>query len=162
MNRKTRNIFAVIAALMIVAAIILAVKVRDNAVKEEGLILSSGEKTVSISYEELNRTSFKGEIINGKGQVSVHEYRGIELIELLKENGIEINEHTKITAASEDSYNAELSGSEVLAEGTVYVAVECDGEMIENIEGSTGALLVVYGDANSKRQVRYLKTITAE
>lgn len=162
MNKKTKSILAVIAACLIIAAIVLAVKVRGNSVREDGLVINAGGKTVNVSLKDLNRTSFSGEIVNGKGEVSSHEYKGIELNVLLNEKGIEVSEDAKITVSSEDNYTAELSGSEILKEGTVYIAVECDGEKIEGIEGTEGARLVVYGDANSKRQVRYLKTITME
>ena len=162
MNKKTKYIMAALAAVLIIIAVILAVKVRNSSVETDGLIIQADGKTVTISWEDLNQTVFTGEIINGKGEVSNHEYRGAELYELLNANGIDIKADTKITASSEDNYTAELTGAEVMTEGKVYAAVMCDNEMIENIDGAQGAQLVVYGDANTKRQVRYLKTIRIE
>lgn len=162
MNRKTKYIVAAIAAVLLITAVILAVKVRGSAPDKDGLIIKTGTDTRTISWKDLDQTVFTGEIVNGKGEVSDHEYRGIELSELFRVNGIEIRADAKITALSEDNYTAELSGEEVMSSGRVYAAVVCDGEMIESIDKGQGAQLVVYGDSNAKRQVRYLKTITLE
>lgn len=42
----------------------------------------------------------------------------------------------------------------------MYVALTQDGEMIEGIEGGQGAQLIVFGDPDSKRAVRYMKTVS--
>lgn len=162
MNRKTKFIMTVIAAGLILLAVILAVIVRGNAPDQDGLIIQNGQNTLTVSWKDISQTAFTGDIVNGKGEVSHHEYQGMELSELLSANGIEVKEETKITAVSQDNYTAELAGAEVLTAGKVYAAVVCDGQMIESIDGGQGAQLVVYGDANAKRQVRYLKTITVE
>jgi hypothetical protein len=39
------------------------------------------------------------------------------------------------------------------------VALTDNGDQIEGIEGGQGGQLIVFGDPNSKRAVRYLKTI---
>ena len=162
MNRKTKLIMTAIAAVLIIATVILAIKVRGNAPADSGLIIQANGKTYTVSWKEFDQTVFTGEIVNGKGEVSSHEYKGMELSELLRAKGIEIKADTKITAGSEDNYTAEVSGAEVLTAGKVYAAVVCDSEMIRSIDGEQGSQLVVYGDANAKRQVRYLKTITVE
>lgn len=151
-----------IAAVLLTAAVILTLKVRNDAPDESGLIINSGTETFTYSWEDLSQTSFSGEIVNGKGEVSDHEYQGIELSELFDQSGITISKDTKITVSSEDNYSAELSGEEVLTKSKVYAAVISDNEMIESIDGKQGGQLVVYGDPNAKRQVRYLKTITVE
>ena len=66
----------------------------------------------------------------------------------------------KLTAASEDNYSAELTGAELLEASKVYVALTDGGEQIQGIDSGQGAQLIVFGDQNSKRAVRYLKTIT--
>ena len=162
MNKITRYIMTAAAAVLIIIAVILALRVRGSSPDQSGLIIQNGTQTVTISWEDLKKTEFSGEIVNGKGEISNHEYQGAELYELLSGKGIGIREDTKITAVSDDNYTAELTGAEIMTAGRVYAAVICDGEMIEGIDGGQGAQLVVYGDANAKRQVRYLKTITVE
>ena len=46
--------------------------------------------------------------------------------------------------------------------GKVYVALTDNGKQIEGIEGGQGGQLIIFGDPNSKRAVRYLKTIEVE
>ena len=75
---------------------------------------------------------------------------------------IDVQGDTKITVTSEDNYSAELTGEELLEAGKVYVALTDGEEMIEGIEGGQGAQLVVFGDPNSKRAMRYMKTVTAD
>ena len=45
--------------------------------------------------------------------------------------------------------------------GRVYIAIEIDGEAIEGISpDEAGVQLIVFGDDNSRRCVRYAKIIT--
>ena len=162
MNKQSRSILAAAAAVLIIIAVILAVKVRGSSPDPSGLIIQNRAGTVTVSWEDLKKTEFTGEIVNGKGEISNHEYQGAELYELISGLGIVIREDTKITAVSEDNYAAELTGAEIMTAGKVYAAVICDGGMVEGIDGGQGAQLVVYGDSSAKRQVRYLKTITVE
>ena len=162
MSRNTKYIMTAVFAVLIIIAVILAAAVRGGMPEKSGLIIQNGRNTVTVSWDSLSQTVFTGEIINGKGETSRHEYRGMELGELFHASGIEVKADTKITAVSEDNYSAELTGAEVMTGGKVYVAVVCDNEMIEGIDGGQGAQLVVYGDSSAKRQVRYLKTIMLE
>ena len=130
--------------------------------KGEGLQIRHGDVLETIDFKDLGTIEFSGEFINGKGEVSEHSYLGMELSVLLQKYGITVTDETRITAESEDHYTAEVSGAEVNEPGKVYVAVTADGKMIENIDGMQGAQLVVMGDSNAKRQVRYLKTIVVE
>ena len=148
-----------IVVLLAAAAAVLGFMNRQNSPKDEGLLLQSGGNTTAVAFEKLDQISFEGDLVNGKGEVSHHEYKGVELNALLAENKITVTEDSVLTATSEDNYSAELSGAEVLEAGKVYVAVSADGKMLEGIEGGQGAQLIVFGDSNSKRAVRYLKKI---
>ena len=148
-----------IVVLLAAAAAVLGFMNRQNSPKDEGLLLQSGGNTTAVAFEKLDQISFEGDLVNGKGEVSHHEYKGVELNALLAENKITVTEDSVLTATSEDNYSAELSGAEVLEADKVYVAVSADGKMLEGIEGGQGAQLIVFGDSNSKRAVRYLKKI---
>lgn len=151
----------VIAVLAVLAAV-LGIMNRSSGTKKEGLIIAAGGKETVISWEEIGRTSFEGDLINGKGETKHHAYEGAELKALLEKAKAGITENSKITVTSEDNYSAELTGSELLEEGKVYVALTLDGEIIEGIEGGQGAQLIVFGDPNQKRAVRYMKTVAIE
>ncbi len=159
----SKKIIAAVIAVLICIVVVLGIANR-NAGKgsEEGLTLISGGKETAVSWEAVKTSSFERDIINGKGESKHHTYEGIELSELLSEKGIGYTDESSFVVSSEDNYTAELSGAEVNEPGRVYIAVTADGEMIEGIEGGQGAQLIVFGDPNQKRAVRYMKTITIE
>lgn len=156
---QKKLITGIIAALVVIAAVLAFVNRKGDA-DVSGLVLSGGGKEITVSWENVGGQSFDGDLVNGKGEVSHHEYTGVQLQALLQANGIEVTESSAITAASEDNYSAELTGAELLEAGKVYVALTDGGEQIQGIDGGQGAQLIVFGDQNSKRAVRYLKTIT--
>lgn len=158
---QKKLIAAIIAILVVVAAVLVFVN-RKGDKNVSGLILSGSGKEVTVAWEDVGRQSFEGDLVNGKGEVTHHEYTGSELQALLAANGIEVTESSVITAASEDNYSAELTGAELLEAGKVYVALTDGGKQIEGIDGGQGAQLIVFGDQNSKRAVRYLKTISVQ
>ena len=158
---QKKLIAGIIAVLVVVTAVLVFVN-RKGDKNVSGLMLSGGGKEVTAAWEDIGGQAFEGDLVNGKGEVTHHEYTGAELQALLQANGIEVTESSVITAASEDNYSAELTGAELLESGKVYVALTDGGKQIEGIEGGQGAQLIVFGDQNSKRAVRYLKTISVE
>lgn len=158
---QKKLIAAIIAILVVVAAVLVFVN-RKGDKNVSGLILSGSGKEITVSWEDIGGQSFEGDLVNGKGEVTHHEYTGSELQALLAANGIEVTESSVITAASEDNYSAELTGAELLEADKVYVALTDGGKQIEGIDGGQGAQLIVFGDQNSKRAVRYLKTISVQ
>ena len=158
---QKKLIAAIIAILVVVTAVLVFVN-RKGDKNVSGLMLSGGGKEITVAWEDVGGQSFEGDLVNGKGEVTHHEYTGSELQALLAASGIEVTESSVITAASEDNYSAELTGAELLEAGKVYVALTDGGKQIEGIDGGQGAQLIVFGDQNSKRAVRYLKTISVQ
>ena len=158
---QKKSIATIIAILVVVAAVLVFVN-RKGDKNVSGLILSGSGKEITVAWEDVGGQSFEGDLVNGKGEVTHHEYTGSELQALLAANGIEVTESSVITAASEDNYSAELTGAELLEADKVYVALTDGGKQIEGIDGGQGAQLIVFGDQNSKRAVRYLKTISVQ
>ena len=154
-------IAGIIAILVVVTAVLVFVN-RKGDKNVSGLMLSGGGKEITVAWEDVGVQSFEGDLVNGKGEVTHHEYTGSELQALLAASGIEVTESSVITAASQDNYSAELTGAELLEAGKVYVALTDGGKQIEGIDGGQGAQLIVFGDQNSKRAVRYLKTISVQ
>ena len=155
-------IAAVIAVLVcIVAALGIANRSAGKA-KADGLNIISGGKETTVSWEDIEKSAFEGDLVNGKGETKHHSYEGEELSAVLAKAGISVAEGSSITVTSEDNYSAELTGSEILEAGKVYVALTADGEVLEGIEGGQGAQLIVFGDPNQKRAVRYMKTVKVE
>ena len=149
-------------AAIIAILVVLVFFNRKGDKNVSGLMLSGGGKEITVAWEDVGGQSFEGDLVNGKGEVTHHEYTGSELQALLAASGIEVTESSVITAASQDNYSAELTGAELLEAGKVYVALTDGGKQIEGIDGGQGAQLIVFGDQNSKRAVRYLKTISVK
>lgn len=158
---QKKMITGIIAILVVITAVLVFVN-RKGDKNVSGLMLSGGGKEITVAWEDVGIQSFEGDLVNGKGEVTHHEYTGSELQALLAASGIEVTESSVITAASEDNYSAELTGAELLEAGKVYVALTDGGKQIEGIDGGQGAQLIVFGDQNSKRAVRYLKTISVK
>ena len=157
-----KKLIAGIIAILVVVTTVLVFVNRKGDKNVSGLVLAGGGKEVTIAWEDVWGQAFEGDLVNGKGEVTHHEYTGSELQALLAANGIEVTESSVITAASEDNYSAELTGAELLESGKVYVALTDGGKQLEGIDGGQGAQLIVFGDQNSKRAVRYLKTISVK
>ena len=157
-----KKLIAGIIAILVVVTTVLVFVNRKGDKNVSGLVLAGGGKEVTVAWEDVGGQTFEGDLVNGKGEVTHHEYTGSELQALLAANGIEVTESSVITAASEDNYSAELTGAELLESGKVYVALTDGGKQIEGIDGGQGAQLIVFGDQNSKRAVRYLKTISVK
>ena len=155
-----KKMIAIILAVLALAIAVLGFENRQGNPKAEGLLVRNGKEETVVSWENVGKMAFEGDLVNGKGEVSHHIYEGAALLDVLKKAGAEVSETMALTATSEDNYSATLTGAEVLEDGKAYVALTRDGAMIEGIEGGQGAQLIVFGDENSKRAVRYLKTLT--
>lgn len=157
-----KKIVAIIVAILVVAVAVLAVVNRSNSEDRPGMIISVDGNETTVAWEDIDAQAFEGDIVNGKGETFHNTYEGAELSAILEDNGVELDENAVVTVTSEDNYSAELTGAEVLESGKVYVALTQDGEMIEGIDGGQGAQLIVFGDPNSKRAVRYMKIVSID
>lgn len=155
-----KKIIAIIVAILVIAVAVLAVVNRSSSDDRPGMVISADGSETAVAWEDIDAQAFEGDIVNGKGETFHNTYEGAELSAILKDNGIELAEDSVVTVTSEDNYSAELTGAEILEGGKVYVALTQDGEMIEGIEGGQGAQLIVFGDPDSKRAVRYMKTVS--
>ena len=159
MSRKLILLFGLLlAATVILAAVHLAGQ--DGV---ECMVIESGEGKISVSFENLTKETFSGELTDGKGDVTSRSYTGILLKTLLEQKGIDLSGLTGITVRSADNYSVELTAQEVLQGDKVYLAVTADGETIPGIDpGTPGVQMIVFGDPNSRRCVRYARFITIQ
>ena len=74
---------------------------------------------------------------------------------------IHISEINTITVTSADNYSVDFTQAELLEESKVFAAIVADGKTIEGIDnGSNGVQIIVFGDSNSRRCVRFASCIT--
>ena len=151
-----------IAVLVAVTAIVATVHL-SNQDTVSCMVISHGDQQIDLSFEDLDGGAFSGELTDGKGDVTQHEYTGILLRKLLEQKGIDLAGLSGITVTSADNYSVEFTAEEILQADKVYVAITADGEKIEGIDpGTDGVQLIVFDDENSRRCVRFAQKITIE
>lgn len=149
-----------IVLLIVATCIVAAVHLRNQDVIPCMVIQQEGRQ-IAVSFDDLNKSAFSGELIDGKGDVSSHDCTGILLRELLEEKGIDLARLSGVTVTSADNYTATFSAQEILQTDTVYVAIAADGKRLDSIDGkSDGVQIIVFGDPNSRRCVRFAQKIT--
>ena len=149
-----------IALLLAVTGIVAAVH-RNKQDAIPCLVILQGNQETAVSFSDLNQGTFSGELTDGKGDVTSHSYTGILLRDLLEAKGIDPARISGVTVTSADHYSVSFTGPEILQENKVYAATAVDGKTIEGIDpGSDGVQVIVFGDPNSRRCVRFAQKIT--
>lgn len=153
MSRKMKVLVAVLLAVTGIVAVI-----HKNSQKDiPCMVIRQGDQEISVDFSDLDRMEFSGELVDGKGTVTSHTYRGVRMKDLLSTKGMELSD---ITVTSVDNYTVKFIRGEIQQENKVYVAVTVDGEPIEGIDpGTAGVQIIVFGDPNSRRCVRYASII---
>lgn len=144
-----------IVILLVVTCIVAVIHI--NSQKEVPcMVIQNGDQEISVSFADLRKGEFSGELVDGKGTVTAHSYTGILLKELLSAMGIDPAAITALKVTSADNYSVEFTGEEIRADSMVYAAVTADGKPIEGIDpGTEGVQIIVFGDSNSRRCVRF-------
>lgn len=155
-----KKILTVVVVLVLAMAVIGVVIHKNGQDEKGGISFISESEQIELSLDKLTITDFSGTLVNGKGETFEHDFSGILLRDALENNGFVVEETSEVTVTSADNYSATITGDEILNDDKVYIATACDGEKVEGIdEGTNGAELVVFGDKNSKRCVRYLMEV---
>ena len=157
-----RNWITIMALLLAATAVVAAVHLNSQKTVE-CMVIEEAEKQISVSFADLTEEAFSGDLTDGKGVVTHHSYTGILLRKLLEQKGIDLSRITGITVTSADNYSVELTAEEVLQADKVYLAVTADGEKLPGIDpGTDGVQMIVFGDPNSRRCVRFAQIITVD
>lgn len=148
--------------LMIVLAVLLVVTcgvavIHLNQQQEIScMVIKTSTEEIQIDFSDLDKESFSGQLTDGKGETASHTYKGVLLRDLLSEKNITVEETSSVVITSADNYSVTFTGSEVLEDGKIYAAIEADGVTIEGIDpGTEGVQIIVFGDENSRRCVRF-------
>lgn len=156
----SKKLSLVIIVLLAVTSIVAAVHLA-NQESIACMEICLKDQKISVSFEDLEQTAFSGELTDGKGNTSVHNYTGILLRALLEKKGVDVSCISGVSISSADNYSVDFGREEVLDEKRLYVAVSIDGKRIEGIDtGTDGVQIIIFGDPNSRRCVRYARTIT--
>ena len=133
-------ILAGIAVLVLLTIVLAFVHLTGQTPENAGEITVNGIKT---SLAELKLKPVSGTIVNGKGEKKQIEANGISLAELIK------GDYSVITVEASDEYHAVIGKDEA---GNAYLIVD----------ESNSARLVVFGDRDSKRDVKNVVRLNTE
>ena len=151
-----------IALLLVVTGLVAAVHLSRQE-EVPCMVILQGNQETAVSFSDLDRGAFSGALTDGKGDVTFHNYTGILLRNLLEAKGIDLTRISGVTVTSADNYSVVFTGEEILQADRVYAATTADGKTIEGIDpGSDGVQVIVFGDPNSRRCVRFAQKITVE
>lgn len=146
MKKKTTVILIVLAVLVLaLAAIRLATR---EEIPEGALAIHYNEKTSYISLDGLTAQPITGTLINGKGEEKQVEATGVPLKALLEKAKVPTDQISTVSVEAEDAFTAEIA------------AAELDQEKVFLVQEEGSMKLVVFGDTNSKRQVRNVVSIS--
>lgn len=126
------------------AALAIAHFSTRTEVPEGALLVSCGDKTEYVDLKALDSVSVQGVVVNGKGEESEVDTKGVSVADVLAEAGFKPENAQAVRVTASDEFSAELSGDEINEDGKAYLVNEDDGSM----------RLVVFGDSNAKRNVR--------
>jgi hypothetical protein len=158
---KKNKWIAALVILILAVTVITIFYVRNSKEDTQGIKIIYGTKEVTVTMDELDKTEFEGEMVNGKGEVSDNSYNGILLSELLTQKGFDLSDIKNIVVTAADGYNATVTKEELQEPDRVYLAVKMNGELIEGLDkGDYRPQLIVFKDKNSRRGVRSVSEIT--
>ena len=148
MNKK----YILLLALMVLTALLAGwyLTTRD-AVPENTLRVTWVGKTTDLDAAKLTGEPVKGTLINGKGKETAVDTTGLSLQAALTAAKVDITAVESVTVTAQDAFSAELTGEEIREEGKASLILE-NGEVT----------LVVFGDSNSKRNVRQVMQIDVQ
>lgn len=146
----------ILLVAMLVLTCAVAVFHRNSQETVSCMVIKTPEKEIAVDFSDLDQEAFSGELVNGKGDVTFHSYTGILLRDLLEAKGIHAEDFSVFTVTSADNYTASYTAQEILETESVYAAVTADGKPVAGIDaGTDGVQIIVFGDPDSKRCVRY-------
>jgi len=146
--KKHKLVIIIIAVLVVVTALLAVIHQVTREQETDGAIqvVHSGKMT-AIALDELKPLAVvRGTIVDGKGQTSDIDAMGILVSDVLALAGVTEKTDVQVTAA--DEYTVTVTAEET---GEVWLIIE-----------EESLRLIVFGDSNSKRNVRNVIRLTVE
>ncbi len=149
---KQKKTTLLVLMVLVLATTVLAVvhlSTRDR-VPEGALMIRCKDQTGYIELGKLKTAEVTGTIVNGKGEETEVREQGVRVEDVLKAAGIDPAEAGSVTATAADEFSAVLTGEEIREDGKAWLAQDQEGSI----------KLIVFGDSNSKRNVRNVVRLT--
>lgn len=134
--KKKNALLLIVLALILVTAVVAVLHLTNRDTVPEGAIaLIRDGKTSYVEMEKLSLTDVTGQTVNGKGETKDIDAKGVLLSDV---TGTDL---TVVTVTADDEYAAEVPAEDL---DRAYLILTEDGT----------ARLIVFGDSNSKRDVK--------
>jgi hypothetical protein len=147
--KKNKLTIIMICVLVVLTAILTVVHLTTRQQETENAIqVVFDGKTVTVPLDKLTLVQVQGTMVTGKGEQRPIDSMGISVADLLKQAKVPAK---GVTVTSGDEYSVSLTAEEVAADNKAWLLIE---------EGS--ARLIVFGDENSKRNVKNVVRLTVE
>ena len=165
MNKPLRILLGVCAVVLITALVIAnrrGTAAADDLAAKKQLTVESGGKELVYDYDESSDSyrTFPAKMTKKNGDAFDREYSGIELVAILGGLGIDITYGSSVRAVCADNYEVELTGTEVLEPGNIYIVTREGGEPLPDGDGPF--MMVICHDEFSTRWARQIVKIITE
>lgn len=147
-NKKYVFLFALLMLTALLAGWYLTTR---DAVPENTIRVTWAGKTTDLDAAKLTGEPVQGTLVSGKGKETTVDTTGLSLQAALEKAQVDVAAVESVTVTAQDAFSAELSGAEMREEGKAFL-------ILENEE----VTLVVFGDSNSKRNVRQVMQIDVQ
>ncbi len=139
---KNKRMLILVAVLLLLTATLAIAHLTTRASVPEGTVLvEHGGDTTELTLAQMEAVPVRGTVVNGKGESRTVDAQGISLASVLEQMGIAAFQ--EVTVIADDEYSAVVTTEEVARPNVAYLIFQEEG----------GVQLVVFGDANSRRNV---------
>lgn len=151
--KQKKIILIVILVLAVAVAVLVILRLSDGRMVEQGQVeILCQDQKWSVGEADIAKVPVKGELVNGKGETILIDAKGSALTDVLASVGIDPARVAAVRITAQDEFSAEVSGEELRETGKVYLIGGGDGSVT----------LVVFGDSNSKRNVKNVARIEVD
>lgn len=148
MKKRKITIF-VVGVLLVITALLTVIHLTTRQEATAGAIqVVCPEGVAVIPVADLSPVPITGTMVNGKGEERAVNGEGVSVACLLKRAGVEV---TGVTVTASDEYAVSLTAEEVAAENKAWLLLEEDS-----------IRLIVFGDEDSRRNVKNVVRVTPE
>ena len=147
--RNKQILFWLIVAIFVLTVVLTVIHLTGRETVAQGaLLVKTGDKTYTVTERDLAFIPVEGTVVNGKGEEKQISGEGVALRALLEQVGVQPGQ---VTVYADDEYSAVISAEELIGEDHVWL-LRTDG----------GYRLIIFGDKNSKRDVKNVKRIEVQ
>ena len=145
--KKTHLIITAVLLLITAVIALFYLRGRHQAPAGSLTVICEGKET-TVDPFAASPADVTGTIVNGKGEEKEISEKGVKLSDVLSLAGFREGDYSEVRVISSDEYAAGITAQEIDSGKTAFLIRDQGGDGNETIR------LIVFGDSNSKRQVK--------